>query len=104
MKANELCLADVAPELLEKMAASLKVLAHPCRLIMIDTLQHEREVPVHSLMAKLHLPQTVVSQHLTQMRRAGLVKGIRKGKEVWYSISDPSVLTVLDCMRKKACH
>lgn len=104
MKSNESCLADVAPEHLEKMAAALKVLAHPCRLKMIDVLQHEREAPVHSMMAKLHLPQALVSQHLTQMRRAGLVKGVRKGKEVWYSISDSSVLTILDCMRRKAGH
>ena len=88
-------------ELLERMAASLKVLAHPCRLKVVEILQKQGEAPVHTIMAKLRLPQATVSQHLNQMRRAGLVMATRRGKEVWYQIADSSALTVLDCIRRK---
>lgn len=83
------------------MAGALKVLAHGQRLKMVEILQREGEVPVHVVIERLGLPQATVSQHLNQMRRAGLVKTSRRGKEVWYSIADPSALTILDCIRRK---
>jgi ArsR family transcriptional regulator len=101
MKTNTGCMGELPLELLERMAAALKVLAHPCRLKLVDVLQREGGMPVHGLMEELGQPQAATSQHLNQMRRAGLVKAIRRGKEVWYEIADPSVLTILDCIRKK---
>ncbi len=89
-------------ELLERMAGALKILAHVQRLKLVEILQREGEAPVHVLMERVGLPQATISQHLNQMRRAGLVRAVRRGKEVWYSISDPSALTILDCIRKKA--
>lgn len=88
-------------ELLDRMAGTLRVLAHPQRLRIIEILQIETEAPVHGIMARLGLPQAVISQHLNHMRRAGLLKATRRGKEVWYGIAEPSALTVLDCIRKK---
>lgn len=83
------------------MAGALKILAHPCRLKLVEILQREGELPVHVLIERLHVPQATISQHLNQMRRAGLVRAARKGKEVWYDIADPSALTILDCIRRK---
>lgn len=101
MKTNEPCLVELSMDLLERMAGALKVLAHPCRLKLVEILQREKEVPVHIIMTRLRLPQATISQHLNQMRRAGLVSASRRGKEVWYSIADPSALTILDCIRRK---
>jgi ArsR family transcriptional regulator len=101
MKTNEACLSELSMELLERMAGALKILAHPCRLKLVEILQREGDLPVHLIMARLQIPQATISQHLNQMRRAGLVKAVRKGKEVWYGIADPSALTILDCIRKK---
>ena len=101
MKTNEACISELSMELLERMAGALKILAHPCRLKLIEVLQREGDLPVHLIMARLQLPQATISQHLNQMRRGGLVRAVRKGKEVWYGISDPSALTILDCIRKK---
>ena len=101
MKTQTGSLSDLPTELLERMAGALKILAHAQRLKMVDILQREGEVPVHVVTARLNLPQATVSQHLNQMRRAGLVKTTRRGKEVWYSIADVSALTILECIRKK---
>ena len=101
MKTNEDCGCELPMDLLERMAGALKVLAHPCRLKMVELLQREGDAPVHVIMARLKLPQATISQHLNQMRRAGLVHGARRGKEVWYGIADPSALTILDCIRRK---
>ncbi len=101
MKNKTGCLCEVPMEVLERMAAALKVLAHPCRLKVAEVLQREGEMAVHHLMDRVPLPQATLSQYLNQMRRAGLVRATRKGKEMWYGIADPSVLTILDCIRKK---
>lgn len=101
MKAKQACLDELSVELLERMAGALKVLAHAHRLKMVEILEREDAAPVHLIMNRLGLPQATVSQHLNQMRRAGLVHAARRGKEVWYSIADPSSLTILDCIRKK---
>jgi ArsR family transcriptional regulator len=101
MKAQEPCLTDLSVELLERMAGTLRVLAHPQRLRIVEILEAETEAPVHEIVARLGLPQAAISQHLNHMRRAGLLKARRRGKEVWYGIAEPSSLIILDCIREK---
>ena len=83
------------------MSMVLKLLAHPQRLRLIEILHRETEAPVHDLVSELQAPQSVVSQHLNQMRRLGLVEAARRGKEVWYRIGDPRSLTILNCIQGK---
>ena len=80
---------------------TLRVLAHPQRLRIVELLQGATEAPVHAIVSRLGAPQAAVSQHLNHMRRAGLLRGARRGKEVWYGIAEPSAVTVLDCIRRK---
>ena len=85
-------------ESLHKAAETLKILAHPQRLRLVEILEREQKVPVHALIEETGFPQAGVSQHLNQMRRMGLVNAERRGKEVWYSISDPRALSILNCI------
>ena len=85
-------------ESLQKAAETLKMLAHPQRLRLIEILEREQEVPVHALIEETGFPQAVVSQHLNQMRRAGLLTSDRRGKEMWYSITDPRALSIVNCI------
>ncbi len=86
--------------LLERMAVVLRVLAHPHRLNIIQWLESEREAPVSAIQTAIGLPQSPTSQHLTQMKRVGLLSSTRRGKEVWYAIADRRALTILSCIRK----
>lgn len=83
---------------LEKAAATLKMLAHPQRLRIIEILEREQEVPVYAIVEETDFPQAVVSQHLNQMKRVGLLGSERRGKEMWYFISDPRPLAILNCI------
>ncbi|MDF7798802.1 metalloregulator ArsR/SmtB family transcription factor [Pontiellaceae bacterium B1224] len=85
-------------EALQRAAEILKMLAHPQRLRLIEILEREEKVPVHELVQETEFPQAVVSQHLNQMRRAGLLCSERRGKEMWYSICDPRALSILNCI------
>ncbi len=93
------CAQDLPVEELGRMAQVLKLLAHPHRLQIVDLLETRGEAPVHELVGRLSLPQAVTSNHLTRMRRMGLVASERRGKEVWYRIGDRRSLTILNCMR-----
>ncbi len=85
-------------EALERAAQILKMLAHPQRLRIIEILERSQDVPVHALMTETGFPQAVVSQHLNQMRRIGLLSARRHGREMRYSICDPRALSILNCI------
>lgn len=86
---------------LQRVAAMLRLLAHPHRLKLVESLEALDEAPVHVLTERCGLPQAPTSQHLNLMRRAGLVTSRRKGREVWYAVADRRCLGVLNCIRGK---
>lgn len=87
---------------LQEAARMLRLLAHPYRLKIIDLLDGESDgMPVNSLVSALGIPQSAVSQHLSSMRRAGLLGSTRRGKEVWYRIDNAKPLQILTCIRNR---
>jgi rhodanese-related sulfurtransferase/DNA-binding transcriptional ArsR family regulator len=82
-------------------AAVAKCLAHAHRLELVEQLaQGERSVEI--LAAKTGLSIANTSQHLQQMRRAGIISARRDGKFVFYRLVDESVLDLLAAMRRIA--
>jgi DNA-binding transcriptional ArsR family regulator len=88
-------------DFMSRMAIALKILAHPQRLKIVESLQLGGVQPVYSLIDILKVPQPVVSIHLNVLKRAGIVSCQRRGRERWYRLEDPSALTILDCLRLK---
>lgn len=78
----------------------LRQLAHPTRLRIVDLIHTAGTLPVNDIMQYLDLTQSSTSQHLNQMRRTGLLKSERRGKEVWYSMADSRPITLLNCICK----
>jgi ArsR family transcriptional regulator len=79
----------------ESEARLLALLAHPIRLQIVELLRHG-EVCVCDMQAALNQRQAYVSQHLMALREAGLVTCRKDGLHVYYQLSDPRVLRVLD--------
>ena len=100
---------NVAPEnlpvlsmaLLAEMAERLKVLAHPHRLKILEILALCSEAPVYRIREMAGLPQATTSQHLGLLRRVGIIRATRRGREVWYCLADADCKTILECMAKK---
>ena len=89
--------------LFEHFAAVAKALAHPHRLHLLEQLaQGERSVEV--LADRTGLSIANASQHLQQMRRAGLVANRRERKFVYYRLADDAVMDVLTGLRTIAEH
>ena len=67
-----------------------KILANQKRLEIIQLLSNT-SLSVNEMVDMLGLPQANLSQHLSLMRRAGLVKITRVGTKVYYQLTDQSV-------------
>ena len=80
-------------------AEMLKVLAHPCRLRLLQLLA-ERELPVNTLVELSGEQQSTISGHLRRMKISGVLESEHRGREVWYSLKNPCVLSLLNCMSK----
>lgn len=84
--------------LFAEFAAVAKSLGHPHRLQLLEQMaQGERTVEV--LANRTGVSIANASQHLQQMRRAGLVTSRRDGKYIYYRLTDDSVLDVLAAIR-----
>lgn len=91
---------SISPKLalLEEFALVAKALSAPARLSILEQLaQQERGVDV--LAAKTGLTLANCSQHLQQLRRAGLVTSRRDGKAVIYRLTDAKTLELLNVLR-----
>src|SRR5882672_6416747 len=87
--------------LFAQFAAVAKALGHASRLELLEQLaQGERSVEV--LASRTGLSVANASQHLQQMRRAGIVVSRRDGKFVLYGLADEAVLGLLTALRRLA--
>jgi rhodanese-related sulfurtransferase/DNA-binding transcriptional ArsR family regulator len=87
--------------LFAQFAVVAKALAHAHRLEILEQLaQCERSVEVLAERAGLSIANA--SQHLQQMRQAGIVTARREGKFVFYRLVDDSVLDLLAALRRIA--
>lgn len=71
---------------LKKAALILRALNHKLRLQIIKLIDEQDKIAVTDVYVKLRLEQSVASQHLAILRRAGLVNTERDGKFIYYSL------------------
>lgn len=69
----------------KKAALILRAMNHKLRQQMLKLLDENKKMTVTSLYVKLRLEQSVASQHLAILRRAGIVNTERNGKFIYYS-------------------
>lgn len=84
--------------LLRDYALVAQALASPARLALLEQLA-QGERGVEGLAAKTGLSLANGSQHLQQLRRAGLVTSRRDGKAVIYRLTDETTLRLMDLLR-----
>ena len=64
----------------------VKALADVARLTIVYHLAHQNEITVTELTAILGLSQPLVSWHLRKLRRAGIIRTRRNGRQVHCSL------------------
>ena len=72
---------------LKKAALVLRALNHKLRQQILNLIDTEKKITVTEIYVKLRLEQSVASQHLAILRRAGIVITQRDGKFIFYTVS-----------------
>jgi len=71
---------------LRKAVLVLRAVNYKLRQKIIDLLEENSKMTVTDIYIKLRLEQSVASQHLAILRRAGVVATDRQGKFIYYSL------------------
>lgn len=80
----------------------LKTMAHPERLLVLCQLV-EGEVGAGALQANSSLSQSAFSQHLSVLRKQKLVTTRKDAQQVFYTLNDPRIRTLLEAMHSSFC-
>lgn len=81
---------DVTPE-----TKIFQALADPSRRAIFESLTHG-EVAVKDLTARFDISQPAISQHLATLKNAGLVRGRRAGRRVYYRAEPTGMQPLID--------
>ncbi|HEX6914815.1 MAG TPA: metalloregulator ArsR/SmtB family transcription factor [Chitinophagaceae bacterium] len=71
-----------------QLAKYAKALAHPARIAILKMLAGRNACVCGDIVDELPLSQSTVSQHLKELKDAGLIKGSIDGAKVCYCIDD----------------
>ena len=71
----------------KKAAMILRALNHKLRQQIIRLINEQQRITVTEIYVKLRLEQSVASQHLAILRKAGFVNTTRDGKFIYYSVN-----------------
>jgi len=70
----------------KKAAMILRALNHKLRQQIVKLIDEQQKMTVTEIYVKLRLEQSVASQHLAILRRAGIVITKREGKFIFYTV------------------
>ena len=95
------------------LAAFAKALAHPARIAILKILAEQNECICGKIVDVLPLAQSTVSQHLKELKNAGLIEGTVDGPKSCYCINWKafekfnaafnSLFSTLKTQNEKAC-
>ena len=87
-------------EKVEFATAMFKLLGHPLRLRLVELLDLHGEKTVNELAELTEQVQSTVSLYLNRLKNSGLLKSRRDGNQTFYSLNEPKLTKLLDCMRE----
>ena len=73
-----------------------KALSHPARVAILHVLLKKQSCICGDIVDELPLSQSTVSQHLKELKEAGLIKGDIDGVSVCYCIDEKSIELIRD--------
>src|SRR6476619_5242777 len=73
---------------LKKAAMVLRAINHKLRQQVLKLIDENGKMTVTEIYVKLRLEQSVASQHLAILRKAGFVTTVRDGKFIYYSVNN----------------
>lgn len=87
--------SDSFSEEQNKLASLFKALAHPARIAIIEYLLKVDTCICGDIVNELPLAQPTVSQHLKELKAAGIIKGTIEGTAICYCLN-PETLQLFE--------
>ena len=73
-----------------------KALGHPARMAIIEYLAKTNTCICGDIVNELPLAQPTVSQHLKELKNAGIIKGEIEGNSICYCIDEQVIVKITD--------
>jgi DNA-binding transcriptional ArsR family regulator len=89
-------------EAADKASALMRTLGHKGRLMILCHLA-SGEKSVGELSASLDIAQSPLSQHLSRMRKEGLVQTRRQAQSIYYSLKADEAGKIIECLYSLYC-
>ena len=89
-------------EAADRASALMRTLGHKGRLLILCQLA-SGEKSVGELSESLDIPQSPLSQHLSRMRKEGLVKTRRQAQSIFYSLKADEAGKIIECLYNLYC-
>ncbi len=86
----------MSPEQAVELTALFKILANDTRLRLLHALVRQGEIGVMELAETLAMKPQAVSNQLQRLADRGILGSRRAGINIYYRISDPCVISLLD--------
>ena len=85
---------------MEQAAECLRTLSHPIRLRMVEVLLDHR-LTVGQIAELCAIRPNVASEHLRKMKDRGLLDLEKEGRQVFYTIAEPGLRSIMNCVQTK---
>jgi len=79
---------EIFTEQQNNLATSLKAVAHPARIAILQYIIKQNACICNDLVEELGLAQATISQHLKELKSIGIIKGSIEGTSVCYCIDE----------------
>lgn len=88
-------LNDLLPESCSECIELMRAMSDKTRLEIISLFMFKKEVCVTDIASNFVLSRPTISHHLNLMRRVGLLKSRKDGKEIYYSFNKKYVVEMM---------
>lgn len=88
----------------KQIAALLKMLANEHRLLILCALMQGRLTVGEIHQYTPHITASALSQHLSQLKTAGILDSEKQGMNVVYWIQDQRVVALMDSIKEQYCY
>jgi DNA-binding transcriptional ArsR family regulator len=85
---------------LEESTETMRAIAHPIRIAIIDLLHRKGKMSVTEIYESLDIEQAVASHHLRILKSRNVVSVQRDQKFSYYSLSDPGFFEIVQILGK----
>lgn len=83
--------SDIFDQELRDIAFFAKALSHPARVAILKYLAETKTCMSGDISNEIPLSRTTVSQHLQELKKAGMIKGEIEGVKINYCLSDTTI-------------